>query len=116
MQIAKDLSHSNRENRLSAELWRWKDILVKQYQPEKIILFGSMANHSVSEWSDIDLVIVKKTDKRFLDRIKDVLCYIQPKVGADIIVYTPDEFERLSEERDFVKTEILGKGIVLYEK
>jgi predicted nucleotidyltransferase len=35
--------------------------LISQYQPEKIILFGSMAEGGVKVWSDLDLVIIKET-------------------------------------------------------
>jgi predicted nucleotidyltransferase len=70
----------------------------------------------VGEWSDIDLVVVKETDRRFLDRTKNVLQLLQPRVGVDVLVYTPQEFERLARERNFVRTEIRGKGRVLYER
>ena len=41
---------------------------------------------------------------------------LRPRVGVDILVYTPAEFERLSHERAFVRNEIVGKGKVLYEQ
>jgi hypothetical protein len=37
-------------------------------------------------------------------------------VGTDILVYTPQEFERLQHERAFFREEIVAKGIVLYER
>ncbi|MDZ7262577.1 MAG: nucleotidyltransferase domain-containing protein [candidate division KSB1 bacterium] len=39
---------------------------LKRYEPEKIILFGSYARGEVDESSDVDFVVIKKTDKRFL--------------------------------------------------
>lgn len=42
------------------------------YQPQKIILFGSMARGDCHEFSDIDLLIIKNTDTRFIDRIGEV--------------------------------------------
>jgi hypothetical protein len=35
---------------------------------------------------------------------------------VDVLVYTPDEFERLSRERAFVREEIVGKGKVICER
>ncbi|MGH7456264.1 MAG: nucleotidyltransferase family protein, partial [bacterium] len=50
---------------LEAELARILPIIINQYQPEKIILFGSLATGEVHEWSDIDLVLVKNVDEHF---------------------------------------------------
>ena len=80
------------------------------------MLFGSLATGDTDTWSDIDLVIVKETDKRFLDRIKEMMQLLQPQVGVDVLVYTPAEFARLSQERAFVRDEIVGRGKVLYER
>jgi predicted nucleotidyltransferase len=98
---------------LQSELKRCISILKEKYKPEKILLFGSLANGKIGEWSDIDLIIVKDTKKPFLDRSKEVLLFVQPKVGMDILVYTSEEFEKLS-SREFFKKEVLSKG-VFYE-
>jgi predicted nucleotidyltransferase len=39
------------------------------YEPEKIILFGSLARGDTHEWSDIDLIIVKDTNARYGERV-----------------------------------------------
>jgi len=96
---------------LQSELDRCIALLKERYKPRKIVLFGSLAQGNVGQWSDIDLVIVKDTDKPFLDRIKEVLLLLRPLVGMDILVYTPEEFAEVS-GRDFFKQEILSKGIV----
>jgi len=105
-----------RSSQLEEELKRWLEILKTKYKPEKIVLFGSIAKGEVNRWSDIDLVIIKRTQRRFLDRIKEVLMLIEPQVGVDILVYTPKEFKVLSAERPFFQQEINAKGIMLYEK
>jgi predicted nucleotidyltransferase len=107
---------TSRRELLEEELHRYLALLVEQYQPQKVLVFGSMANDKTGAWSDLDLVIVKETDQRFLDRIKDVMKLLQPRVGVDILVYTPQEFEHLSHDRAFVHDEIVGKGKVLYER
>jgi predicted nucleotidyltransferase len=101
---------------LQRELERWLPLLIAHEHPEKIILFGSYCTGEVKEWSDLDLVIIKETQARFLDRTRQVLALLKPRVGVDVLVYTPDEFERLSRERAFVRQEILGKGRVIYER
>jgi uncharacterized protein len=107
---------SGRRALLEQELARYLPLLREHMHPEQIILFGSLAEGSVHTWSDIDLVVVAQSDQRFLDRIKAVLLLLQPKVGLDVLVYTPDEFAHLAKERPFVRDEIMTKGRVLYER
>jgi len=106
----------SRRELLERELDRWLPLLVAHEHPDKIILFGSYGAGVVDEWSDLDLVLVKDTSVPFLDRIRQVLDLLQPRVGLDVLVYTPQEFERLSRERAFVRREIVAKGKVLYER
>jgi len=110
------ISKRKRFSDLNAELKRWIEILIKEYDPEGIFLFGSFARGEIRDWSDIDIIIIKKTSKRFLDRIKEVIMILKPKVGVDILVYTPEEFNELSNVRTFLKDEILEKGIMVYER
>jgi len=105
-----------RLERLESELDRWLPLLITHEEPEQIIVFGSFCSGELSEWSDLDLVIVKETQSPFLDRIRQVLELLRPQVGLDVLVYTPDEFEQLSRERAFVRQEIVGKGRVVYER
>lgn len=101
---------------LEAELARYVQLLREQYAPQRILLFGSLTSGEVKEWSDIDLVIVKETERKFLDRTREVLQLLRPQVGVDILVYTPDEFDQMAQQRAFVRDEIVGKGKVLYER
>ena len=103
-----------RQSLLESELVRVLDILIAEYQPEAVYLFGSLAGGTVSEWSDLDLVIIKDTDESFYDRIATVLKLTRPKVGTDICVYTPTEWTELKQQRQFVKQEIIRQGKLLY--
>jgi len=105
-----------RKKLLEEELIRIVEILKRDYEPERIILFGSLAEGETHEWSDIDLLIVKKTAKRPIDRILEVNHVIKPNIGIDLFVYTPDEFESLLEQRFSFLTTIARKGKVVYEK
>jgi predicted nucleotidyltransferase len=105
-----------RQRLLQKELARWKPLLIKHFNPEKIILFGSLPNQAVHEWSDVDLVIIQQTDLPFIKRIRQALLLLQPKVGVDLLIYTPEEFKQLTQERRFIREEILKKGTVLYER
>ena len=103
--------------RLEQELRRIIEILTKEYQPEKLIVFGSVAQGEFHPWSDLDLVVIKHTQKPLLERIEEVLRLVRSKIGLDVIVYTPEELESLVDERrSFVLDEIIYKGAVAYER
>lgn len=89
---------------------------LKPYEPERVILFGSVARGDSDQYSDIDIAIVKNTDARFLDRLATVYGLIEPDFALDVLVYTPAEFaEMQARENPFVE-EITRDGIVVYEK
>jgi len=101
---------------LQRELERYLSLLVGRPEVDRIIVFGSMAAGPMHSWSDIDLVIVQRTELPFLQRIHEVRRLLRPRVGTDILIYTPDEFESLCRERPFFQSEILGRGRVVYDR
>ena len=62
---------------------------LREYDPERVILFGSHARRDADEYSDLDLVVIKETEERFLDRLKRVYEVMQPDFALDLLVYTP---------------------------
>jgi len=99
---------------LNAELSRIVDVLINNYNPQKIILFGSLVSGNIHEWSDIDLIVVKESDKGFYARLKEVGLLVMPEVGTDIFVYTPAEFESKKDSL-FFREEVFKKGKVIYD-
>ncbi|MDQ3250520.1 MAG: nucleotidyltransferase domain-containing protein [Chloroflexota bacterium] len=101
---------------LEQELDRYVQILKTEEDPDKVIVFGSLATGQVHEWSDIDLVVVKQTTLPYLERLCKTQSLLRPQVGTDILYYTPDEFETLCLQRPFFQEEIIDKGTVVYER
>jgi uncharacterized protein len=89
---------------------------LKLYDADKAILFGSAARGDADEYSDIDLIVIKETDRRFLDRLADVIEAIQPRFGMDVLVYTPEEFDRMLAEENPLLTQAVREGRVIYER
>ena len=91
--------------------------LVQEYHPERVVLFGSYAYGTPDEESDIDLLIVKDTPERFIDRwvtVRRILSDPKRTVPLETIVLTPKEIsDRLAIGDQFIK-EIMEKGKVLY--
>ncbi len=105
-----------RKRSLQDELQRIIEVIKTEYRPEKIVLFGSLAAGDVHEWSDIDLLIVKETPKRPIERTLELFRLIRPKVGVDLFIYTPEEYEVLLKEKFSFLMSILKTGKTVYEK
>ena len=106
-----------RQKKLAGALEHIVKTLTVAYEPEMIILFGSMVQDQVSEWSDLDLVIIKNTIKPFLQRLREVALLCRAPIGVDFLVYTPGEFSRMIDDGDpFILEEVLRKGKVIYER
>ena len=88
--------------------------IAEGFKPEKIILFGSWAWGEPGPDSDVDLLIIKKTDDtRKLAREIDGALF--PRFfPIDLIVYQPDQVERRNKMGDCFISDILSKGKVLY--
>ena len=93
--------------------------LQREYKPLKIILYGSYAYGTPNVDSDIDLLILKNTSERSVDRfvkVKKIIYNPKRKIPVSPLIYSPDEVkERVRIGDDFIK-EILNKGVTLYEK
>jgi predicted nucleotidyltransferase len=91
--------------------------IVAEYSPQKVILFGSHAYGQPDENSDIDLLIIKETKKRPIERWMEVKRLVRDRnrtVSISPLVYTPRELEERLAIKDFFIQEVLEKGRVLY--
>jgi len=90
--------------------------LVREVNPEKIILFGSYAYGEPTPDSDVDLLIIWDTDKPRRERVVTISLLLYPRLfPVDIIVKTPRELEEELPHNFFLR-EILARGVVLYER
>lgn len=107
-----------RDVRIEAALQEIVRRLVAEYRPEKIILFGSYAYGEPHADSDLDLLIIKETADRWIDRMSVVrrIAYgAHPRIPFGPVIMTPHEIaERLACGDQFVR-EMLERGEVLYD-
>ena len=72
--------------------------IIKNINPEKIILFGSYAKGNYNEDSDLDLIIIKQSNLPKHKRgIEIRRLFYGLLVPIDLKVYTPEEFEMFRE-------------------
>jgi len=91
--------------------------IITDYAPQKVILFGSYAYGDPNLDSDIDMLIIKETSERFLDRwmmIHRIITGLHRSLPVEPLVLTPQEVENRLAVGDQFIVEILEKGKVLY--
>ncbi len=92
------------------------DTIVREYQPEAVILFGSFAWGEPTQDSDVDLVIIKDDNQLQLERrlfirkiVRDLLT-----IGLDVMALNPVELEKhILNRHSFIEL-IWNKGEFLY--
>jgi predicted nucleotidyltransferase len=87
------------------------------YSPQKVILFGSYAYGDPRPHSDIDLLVIKDTPERFIDRwvtVRRLLSDPTRTLPLEVIVLTPQEVSKRLDIGDQFLAEILERGKILY--
>lgn len=89
--------------------------IFRQNNVIKVVLFGSASRGALTKKSDLDLMIIKETPKRFFDRYEefDEIHALIKNRAIDILIYTPEELKNIS-HRPFIKR-ILKEGKSIYE-
>jgi predicted nucleotidyltransferase len=91
--------------------------IVSVAQPEKIILFGSRARGTAQPNSDIDLLVIARSDEPRYRRAVPIYGALSDILAPmDILVYSPQEVEEWSGVAQAFVTAAVRQGTVLYEK
>ena len=91
--------------------------IAKNYDPDKIILFGSYANGTANEDSDLDFIIIKKTDKPKHKRGREVRRFLLgAMIPIDLKIYTPNEFENEKNYNFSFLNSAIKNSMVIYER
>ena len=83
--------------------------LACQFDPQKIILFGSHAWGTPHAHSDVDLFVVMPTRNELGQALKIRLAFPAP-FAMDLLVRTPEKLQARLKEGDSFTTEIMTKG------
>ena len=97
------------------------EALVKEADPELVILFGSRGRGAARDDSDVDLIVVE--EKPFgpgRDRVKEMARLYKALAGfvipADILVYSQEDVEYWRDSLNHVLARALREGKVVYER
>jgi uncharacterized protein len=93
--------------------------IVREVNPEAIVLFGSQATGSGRPDSDVDLLVIEaepfglgRDRRREMVRLWRVLAPF--RMAKDILVYSRDEIERWRHARNHIIATALKEGRFLY--
>jgi uncharacterized protein len=89
--------------------------LAEAARAEQVILFGSHARGDARETSDVDLMIVAKSDLPRFKRSRALYSLIRPyPFPMDLVVYTPEEVERSKHSPSSFVATVLREGKTVY--
>lgn len=85
------------------------------FDTKRVILFGSYAQGTATEDSDVDLLVVCPFQGRSVDKSVEIRMKLRPRFPVDLIVRTPEKVRQRIDMGDGFMREILEEGKVLYE-
>jgi len=104
---------------INEDISRMTDIIVQEYQPDEIILFGSHARGEGTDASDVDLLVLSDREHhlpRFKRGLSVRIKLSEITVPKDILFYTHEDFNKWRTVPQSLVSEILREGVVLYER
>ncbi len=90
--------------------------IVKEFQPERVVLFGSHAYGTPRPDSDVDLLVILSFTGSGFRKSLEILNRLNPDFPIDLIVRQPQETEQRYVNGDPLIREALDRGLVLYER
>jgi predicted nucleotidyltransferase len=93
-----------------------KNKLILFYRPNALYLFGSQANAKATENSDIDFLVISNSNQPKRQRALEFRKTMRGKnlYPIDIIVYTPEEFEKERTVKGTIPYTVSKEGKQLY--
>jgi uncharacterized protein len=88
--------------------------IANEFNPQRIILFGSHARGTAGEYSDVDLLVVLPFEGKNFHKSMEILNHLDSRLPIDLLARRPDDVQRRYTEGDPLIREALNHGKVLY--
>ena len=120
-QIREDVLRDSRYpvHKIADQLLPYLQVLVEQFHPEQVILFGSYAYGEPNQDSDVDLLVVKPMESSGVDQSRNILKAWRSvrwhgnRLAIELLVVSPQRHaERLHQNGGFYTT-IVNHGLRL---
>ena len=96
---------------------RVRDILVSQFSPKAIYLFGSYAQGRASDESDLDLLVVDRDEVYSKNRSLEMNLSLFPrKYSLDLLCFSEQQFKRKVQEKRLFFNNLIKTGRKIYEQ
>jgi len=90
--------------------------IAKEFDPEKIILFGSYAYGTPQQYSDVDLLVLVRFEGSAFRKALEIEDRLDSSLYLDIVVRDPQDAERRYREGDPLIKDAFDRGRVMYER
>ncbi len=89
--------------------------IAREFNPERVILFGSHARGDAGKYSDVDLLVLMSFEGKSYRKSAEIRSRLRPRFSVHFVVRTPDEVQERLALGDFFFQEVMEEGKVLYE-
>jgi predicted nucleotidyltransferase len=89
--------------------------IAREFNPDRIILFGSYAYGQPGDDSDVDILVVLPFKGKPVRKAIEIRNRINPGIPVDLIVRTPEQVAERIANDDWFMREIVEKGRTMYE-
>ena len=89
--------------------------IAREFNPDRIILFGSYAYGQPGNDSDVDILVVLPFKGKPVRKAIEIRNKVNAGVPLDLIVRTPEQVADRVAQNDWFMREILERGHTLYE-
>lgn len=95
----------------------WCESVAREFRPAQIFLFGSYANGTPNEDSDVDVLVVMPLPRgrRDVHQAAAIRDRVRASFPMDVIVRSPEEMARRLARGDGFISDILQHGKLMYE-
>jgi len=90
--------------------------IVREFHPERVILFGSYASGNPRPDSDVDLLVILPFEGKSFRKSLGILNRVNPLFAVDLLARRPDDTARRYREGDPLIREAIDHGQVLHER
>lgn len=97
------------------EIREFADRIVREFHPDRIILFGSYADGTATEDSDVDLLVVMPHEGKSWECAATVRSAVRPPFPVDLLVRSPLVLQRHLSQGDVFLAHVVRGGTVLHE-
>ena len=92
--------------------WRIGEV----FQPQQVVLFGSYAQGTATEDSDVDLLVILPFEGRPFEKSLEILNRVDVRFPCDLITQRPEDVRRRYQKCAPLIREAMNRGEVFYER